>query len=312
MKEFVKNFWNKIKQPKGWKLAVSLLLIVSIITATILLVIFIPKHTVFHFVLYVASAISLAYLIYLIIYLTPIMKKEFKHIMSKNKYTNKFVTSYGFRAFIFAICSFCINVGYVVLMGIVSIVIKSPWFGIFAVYYLILSIMRGSVLWSKKKRIKNEEKTYLAVAISLLALTIAAAALVILTNKETNLSRFEGLLIYCSAAYTFYKLGLSIYNIIKAKRQDSLLVESVKDISFVDALVSIFVLQVSMIQTFSSELWNKTIAINALTGFLVCLGIVAVAVLMIVKYVKIKRVKKIAILIEEVATEEDMEEVLEN
>lgn len=223
--------------------------------------------------------------------------------MSKNKYTNKFVTSYGFRAFIFAICSFCINVGYVVLMGIVAIVIKSPWFGIFAIYYLLLSIMRGSVLWSKKKRVKNEEKTYLAVAISLLVLTIAAAALVVLTYNGSNLARFKGLLFYCSAAYTIYKLGLSIYNIIKAKRQDSLLVESVKDISFVDAIVSIFVLQVAMLQAFSKSSSQNIISVNALTGSLVCLGIVAVAVMMIVKYIKVSKIKRKVL--NEIKTEEN-------
>ncbi len=291
MKDFVKNAWNKIRQPKGWKLVVSLFVPILVIATTIIFAVVVRKQTFAHFVLYFLSAVCLTYLVYLIVYLIPIIKKEFKLVMSKNKYTNKFVTSYGFRAFIFAICSFVINVGYVVLMGVVSIVIKSPWFGIFAIYYLMLSLMRGSVLWSKKKHIKNEEKTYLAVAISLLILTIVASALVVLTYRGADLARFKGWLIYCSAAYTFYKLGLSIYNIIKAKRQDSLLVESVKDISFVDAIVSIFVLQVSLIQLIPNKPWNKAMALNALTGSLVCIGIVAVAIMMIVKYIKVRRLK---------------------
>ena len=284
MKDFIKKFWNKIKKPTGWKLALSLI-------STILLVVFVPKQSVGHFVLYVCAAISLTYLIYIIVYLCPIIKQKFKAIMSKNKYTNKFITSYGFRAFVFAIFSFLINVGYAILMGVVAIIIKSFWFGIFACYYLILSLMRGAVLWSKKKHIKDEEKTYLAVAITLLVLTIAASAIVIITYKGESVSRFEGLLIYCSAAYTFYKLSLSIYNIIKAKKQESLLVESVKNISFVDALVSIFVLQVSMVQVFSTESTKNMITLNALTGALVCLGIIAVSVLMILKYVKVKNLK---------------------
>jgi divalent metal cation (Fe/Co/Zn/Cd) transporter len=178
------------------------------------------------------------------------------------------------------------------LMGIVALTIKSIWFGIFSIYYLILSIMRGGVLWSKKKRIKNEENSYLAVAIALIVLTLATVAIVILTYNGEDVSRFEGLLIYCSAAYTFYKLCLSIYNIIKAKKQESLLVEAVKDISFVDAIVSIFVLQVSMLHVFSQNLENVFVPLNALTGSLVCMGILAVSFLMILKYIKIKKSKK--------------------
>lgn len=293
MIKFFKDIWNKLKQPKGWKLALSLVLTISIIIATIFLVIFVPKQSAGHFVLYVCAAISLTYLIYIIVYLCPIIKLKFKDLMSKNKYTNKFITSYGFRAFIFAIISFLINVGYAVLMGIVAIIIKSVWFGIFACYYLILSLMRGAVLWSKKKHIKNEEKTYLAVAITLLILTIAASAIVIITYKGESVSRFKGLLIYCSAAYTFYKFSLSIYNIIKAKKQESLLVESVKNISFVDAMVSIFVLQVSMIQVFSPESTKNMMTLNALTGALVCLGIITVAIMMILKYAKVKNLNSL-------------------
>ena len=293
MKNFIAKFWDKIRQPKGFKLVVFLLSTISIIVSAVLLAIFIPKQTVFHIFLYALAAISLTYLIYLIVYMVPIIKKEFKRLMSKNKYTNKFVTSYGFRAFVFAICSFVINVGYAALMGIVAIVINSTWFGVFSVYYLILSLMRGSVIWSKKKHIKNEENSYFAVAIALLVLTLAAGTIVILTYKGEDVSRFEGLLIYGSAAYTFYKLGLSIYNIIKAKKQESLLVEAVKDISFVDALISIFVLQVSMLQTFSQNVENVFITLNALTGSMVCLGVLTVSFVMIMKYVKIKKIKKV-------------------
>lgn len=291
MKEFFLNVWNKIKQPTGWKLAVSLTLSILIIAGTILAVIFMPD-SFFNYVLYVLAFVSLIWLIYLTIYLTPIVKAMYKKIMSKNKYTNKFATSYSFRAFIFAIGSFLINAGYAVMMGVVAIIIKSAWYGTFAIYYLILSIMRGSILLSKKHKTKNEERTFLAVAVSLLILTIVAIVIVIITYNGESLSRFKGLMIYASAAYTFYRVCLSTYNIFKAKRQESLLVEAVKDISFVDAIVSIFVLQVSMLQVFANETIENSLMLNVLTGSLVCVGIIAVAVMMILKYIKVVRIKK--------------------
>lgn len=304
MKQFFLKVWNKIKQPTGWKLAGFLTASILILALTILLVVLHPEQTVIHYIMYVLAVLALAYLIYLIVYLTPIVRNLYKKIMSKNKYTNKFANNYGFRAFIFTIGSFLINAGYAIMMGVVAILIKSMWFGTFAIYYLILSIMRGGILLSKKKNVKNEEKTFLAVAIALLVLTIITMVIVIITYNGNSVSRFKGLLIYGSAAYTFYRLCLSTYNIIKAKKQDSLLVEAVKDISFVDAIVSIFVLQVSMLQVFSNQEFKNALILDAITGLLVCWGIVAVAVLMILKYIKIRKMKKTA---EKEQTSEDME-----
>lgn len=308
MKKFFVNFWNKIKQPTGWKLAVSLTLSILIIAGTILAVIFMP-NSFFNYMLYVLAFISLVWLVYLAIYLTPIIKKFYKNFMSKNKYTNKFITSYSFRAFIFAICSFVINVGYAVMMGVIAIIIKSVWYGTFAIYYLILSIMRGSVLLSKKHKTENEEKTFLAVAIALLILTIVTLVIVIITYNGNSKTSYNGLLIYASAAYTFYKLCISTHSIIKAKKQESLLVEAVKDISFADAIVSIFVLQVSMLQSFSNGGISNTLVFNVITGTMVCLGVIAVAVMMILKYVKVVKIKKQMIPIETEKIEEEIETI---
>ena len=291
MKTFFNKICEKIKKLPIWTLVVSFFISVFIIVSTIILVVLFKEQTVLHYLAYVLAFISLVWLVFFCIIVFPKAKNKIKQAMYKNKYTNKFITNYGFRVFIFAIFSFVINVGYSGFMGVLAIVSKSPWLGAFSVYYLILSLMRGSVLWSKKKRVENEENTYLGIAISLLVLTLFTAVIVSITYKFSVVSRYEGLLIYAVAAYPFYKLGLSIYNIIKAKKQESMLVEAVKDISFVDALISIFVLQVAMIQVFSINNSNQIVVLNGVTGLLICLGIVFVSVFMIIKVIKVKKAK---------------------
>ena len=177
-------------------------------------------------------------------------------------------------------------------MAILSLITMSPWLAAFGVYYLILSLMRGAVLWSKKNHIKKEENTYLGVAISLLVLTLITAMIIAFTHGFAIIAEFEEFIIYGAAIYTCYKLVLSIYSIIKAKRQDSLLVEAIKDISFVDALVSIFVLQVTMIQSLVSDGAYNMLVLNGITGCIVCCGIIAVAMLMIIKVFKVKKQRK--------------------
>ena len=110
--------------------------------------------------------------------------------------------------------------------------------------------------------------------------------MVVATYQFTIVSRFKGLMIYCSAAYTFYRLSLSIFNIVKVKKQDSLMVEAIKDISFIDALISIFVLQISMVQEFAANT-DQLMPLNGVTGLMVCAGIITVALFMIFKYIKV-------------------------
>ena len=64
------------------------------------------------------------------------------------------------------------------------------------------------------------------------------------------------------------------------------IVKSVKKISFADALVSLYVLQVSLLHEFSTK--NHSV-FNLITGMMVCVGLVATGVYMIVRFVKIKK-----------------------
>ena len=95
---------------------------------------------------------------------------------------------------------------------------------------------------------------------------------------------YAGLMIYVVATFTFYKFILSIYNIFKARKQDDLYIQTIRNINLASALISIVVLQVAMFQAFSPE--NNTSIANAITGGAISLIILSLGIFMIIKYNK--------------------------
>jgi len=98
-------------------------------------------------------------------------------------------------------------------------------------------------------------------------------------------------MIYVMATYAFWKLGNSIYNIIKARKHNDCTIQSIKNINFADALVSILALQTALLDTFGGD-YNPFLP-NLLTGVAVSITIIGVGILMIVRgQANLKKINK--------------------
>lgn len=293
--ELFKNIWNKIKQPKTIWLVLFYIFFVLVTAGTLLLVIFVPKHTVFHYICYVVSAISLSYFVYTCVIYTPRVKAGITNYLRKHKFTSNLLDDYGYRTLIFSIVGFVLNILYVALIGVLAIITHSFWYISIAVYYLILILMKTTVFKSrrKNKNLTNQIKAYRACGIMFILLTIAFSGVIVLVYKSNNFFEYAGLMIYVVATFTFYKLSLAIYNIFKARKQDQIYVENIRNINLASALISIVALQVAMFQAFSPEL-NSGFA-NALTGAGVSLIIMTLGVLMIIKANKLLKSREVEV-----------------
>ena len=85
-----------------------------------------------------------------------------------------------------------------------------------------------------------------------------------------------GLTIYAVAAYTFYRITMSIINAIKAKRHDDATIKALRHVGFADSLVALLSLQTSLLSTFGGG--ADMGLYNALTGAGVCIVIAAIGV----------------------------------
>jgi len=279
----ITKLWEKISKPHGLALALFYVFFTIILTGTILLVILVPNQSVFHFMLYPIAAICLAYFIYTIVYFAPYIKRQILEKLKQNKFTRNLLTSYGYRTIVFSVFSFIINILYVAFMGVIGIMSKSAWYLSLTAYYLVLSLMKGNTIYSKRKHNTKtkQARAYRYAGIMFIFLTIAFSGIILLIYTSNMYFEYAGLMIYVVATFTFYKFILSIYNIFKARKQDDLYIQTIRNINLASALISIVVLQVAMFQAFSPE--NNTSIANAITGGAISLIILSLGIFMIIK-----------------------------
>lgn len=291
--DFFKRVWNKIKQPHGIWLVLFYICFVLITAGTIVLVCLVPKQTIWHFILYPIAAVMLTYFVYTIVIFAPKMKQGYIRLLQKFKFTNTMLENHGYRAIIFAVSGFVWNCAYVTFMGVLAIMTKSAWYISITAYYLILSWMKGNVLYSKKKYNTEIKKAraYRFCGIMFMLLMIAFSGVIVLIYTTNMYFEYAGLMIYAVAAYTFFKLVRAIIGAIRSRKDDDLYLQSLRNINLSAAIISIIVLQVAMFQAFSPE-HNTSIA-NGLTGGGVAIVIFALGIYMIVKAnKKIKKLKQ--------------------
>ena len=152
--------------------------------------------------------------------------------------------------------------------------------------------MKGNIYYSKYKYNTpiKQARAYRFCGIMFILLPIAFSGIIVLIYTTNMFFEYAGLMIYAVATYTFYRLILAIINIFKAKKQDDLYIQSIRNVNLASALISVVVLQVALFQAFSPES-NLSVA-NALTGAGVSLIIFAFGIVMIVvANLKLKKLK---------------------
>ena len=280
---FLKNIWNKIKTPHGIWLALFYMFFALITAGTLVLVILVQKQTILHYLLYVLATLALTYFVYTMVIFAPKIKNNTIRFLQSHKFTNKVLDDYGYRTVVFAMISFIINIAYISLILVMAIMSKTAWYFTITAYYIVLAFMKGNVFYSKRKY-GTEVKQARALRFSgimFVIMTIVFSGVIVLIYKANHYFEYAGILIYAVAAFTFYKLTLAILNIFKARKQDDLYIENIRNINLASALISIIMLQVAMFQAFSPE-HNLGFA-NALTGAGVSVIILVLGVLMVIK-----------------------------
>ena len=194
------------------------------------------------------------------------------------------------RMMLFLIFTTIGNVILAIVKLILSVVLPSLWFFINALFMVILSFSR---FWSirdyGKSRGKDEElkqeigfRNYLKNGILLVILGIAYFFVnVYIYYKGTNTTMHE-YLTYLVALDAFWSIGYSIYGMVKYKRNFSPILKAVKLTNFANALTSIMLTQIVLLDTYaSSEVYSSNI-MNGITGIVVSIGIMIIGLYMII------------------------------
>ena len=288
-----RELWEKFKNPsKGLLILIYILTVICIALAMILL--FVgqgnPVLEIISYVSYALAAITLTYTVYTLVKILPNFIKDIKEKLREHKWTGRLMKSYGFRTLVFACASMVLTVAYAFYNGVIAFMRFLPvWHGALAGYYILLACMRGGILLyhGKRHRAKRERmetveiRKYRNSGILLIVLIISlSAAILQMVQADAGFNR-PGLMIYVAAAYTAVKVATASVNFVRAKRQNDITVEALRNVSVADAAVSILALQTSLLHEFGNG--TPTAVFNAVTGAAVCLLVLSLGVFMIIK-----------------------------
>ena len=165
-----------------------------------------------------------------------------------------------------ALLSLVANTAFAAYYLISGALTSSWWLLVLGSYYLILSLLRFTVLQSKRK----EHFIVKFTGWMLIALSIPLAGTVLLSVLRDRGHELHMIIMIAMAAYAFTKITLATVNVVKARRTSSAVLITLRNISFADAFVSIFALQRSMLVSFEGMTETEIIIMNATLGSAVC------------------------------------------
>ena len=212
-----------------------------------------------------------------------------KNRMHENKYIHRYMTDDVFKSNAGLYGSFGINLLFIAVNAISAYVYNTNWFGIFAVYYGIIAIIRFIlVCYVKRNKIgKNylkELKCARICAYILLTVNLVLSGAILMMIFFNRGFQYRGYLIYLIALYTFYITIIAIKDMIKYRKYKSPVISITKVVKMTAAMFSMLFLETAMFAQFGMDTPEevKRIMIMA-TGAGICVIVVTMATYMIVQ-----------------------------
>lgn len=261
------------------------LIVVLIPVATALLVyafMFSTQSSVVSIVAYVVSAYTLT----VACCRMPEIIRKIKQFLYSNKRSNLYLTDADVRARVSLNVGWLINLGYSVFKLVLGIIYGSMWFLAEAEYYILLTVLRFWLIKSDKKHAGNSAymwKCFNRCGWMLLLLNFLMTCIISQVIFRNEVYEYNGLVIYASAAYTFYRLIMSIVQIVKYHSAHNPVLSASKRLNLSASLMSLFALQTAMLTQFGSMGGMSNRVANGATGAAVSVAVICIAVLMIFK-----------------------------
>ena len=289
----MKRAWTlleKLLHPPKW----VLLTLPPIVFAALTYVLLKGKNSMPAYMIYCMSAYCLTIWVLPLPRLFRKAKANMIHRLTGTVFGEKYIGDLAFRGSVSIYQGMMVNFLYVVFRIFVGIRYASVWFLTIAIYYLLLGIMRLSLILSYRNRnMKSELRCYRRTAWLLFLLNIPMGGMIVLMVLTDSGYSYPGYVIYLSALYTFYTIILAIVNLVKFRKLGSPILSAAKVLNFVAALMSLLGLQTAMISQFSTEGEDFRRRMNAITGGGVWFSVILIAVYMLLHSRKKKEVKSV-------------------
>lgn len=199
----------------------------------------------------------------------------------------------------FLIFTTIVNIFMSFLKIMISLILPSFWVFLNGIFMITLSISRvfsikdynkTRSLEDKYEILKIEYNNYMSNGILLIVLGIMYFFVnVYIYYKGTN-TNMHPYLTYLVALVAFYSITSAIYGMIKYKRNINPILKAVKLTNFANALTSIMLTQIVLLDTCAvTSMYNSNL-INGITGMCVGIIIILIGLYMIVGISKINKI----------------------
>lgn len=206
-----------------------------------------------------------------------------------NKYIDRYMTDAVFKTNVGLYRSLAINLIYVVVNAVSGYIYETNWFGIFAVYYAIIAVMRFLLVrYVAKHPIGSDRmgelKRARLCAYILMTVNLVLSGAVLMMVFFNRGFHYQGILIYVIALYTFYITTTAIIDMVRYRKYKSPVMSITKVINLAAALFSMLFLETAMFAQFGTDTEEETKRIMImLTGAGISVAVVSMAVYMIVQ-----------------------------
>ena len=281
---------ERLLHPPKW----VLLTLPPIVFATLTCMLLKGKNSMPAYMIYCMSAYCLTIWILPLPRLFRKAKANMMRRLTGAVFAGKYIGDLAFRGSVSIYQGMIVNFFYVVFRILIGIRYASVWFLTIAIYYLLLGIMRLSLILSYRNRsVKAELRCYRRTAWLLFLLNIPMGGMIVLMVLTDSGFSYPGYVIYLSALYTFYTIILAIAHLVEFRKLGSPILSAAKVLNFVAALMSLLGLQTAMISQFSTEGEAFRRMMNAITGGGVWFSVILIAVYMLLHSRKMKEVKSV-------------------
>lgn len=228
---------------------------------------------------------------------------SFRRMMGRHKYTSMYLDDIEFRERISLYSSLAVNMFYAVFKCATGVIFHSVWFWAIGIYYVMLSVIRFTLLRNVRITCKKEHsverkiyeyKSAKLCGILMLALNIAMGGMIVQMIWQNHHYEYKGYIIYISAFYAFFYLINAIVKVVKFSKQDNPILSAAKMLALAGALMSMFALQTAMFSSFGgNEEFQRLM--NTITGGMVCFIVMGMAIFLIVRAnIRLKRLTAIS------------------
>ena len=279
-----KKIGKKLLYPPLWLMA-----ILAILSAVALVFVFLKgmEESIPAYIVYVLAFYTLTVLTVFCILVLPKRYRTLRQKIYDHPFGNRLMTDRVFRTNLSLSAGFLISMLYVGINLWSWHALKSYWFLVLAVYYVIMAVMRfllvryvriqkiGTSILGEWKRSRS-----CAYILLLINLSLSGAVLMILYQHRGY--DYPGILIYVMALYTFYALTMSIVDMVKCRKMGSPVMSTAKIVSLSAAVVSLLNLETAMFAQFGADMSAEHQRIFIiLTGAGVSITIVTLSVTLI-------------------------------